>query len=440
MNYRTLGICAAVFCAGLLMPVRGCHKVVPPGPGPDNQIVDGGKGTHVVVVLDESAPSVAVTRMLDDPITRGLRKAGMLTIAYLRADKEWLEKKKYDKLMPVAGGAPMLLVLDKENTSDNIVYAGRLPTDFRTRDQIFAKAIGNLPPPEAISEVPKASRRQFSFKPAYQLSLPASGASYASMPGYGDANPLLPEKEFREFHVRDVFHGNLIFDQGNHNSCVGNSGVGSLEYDMWFQGMKLTKLSPACAYSPINGGYDAGAMISDLIPALMQQGTCTFETWGQHPVFLKALPAAQREKVMGECKKYRLDNDGGYACRNWEEICSALQSGYAVTLSVGVDNVKFHTFDADGVAGVGDVRHNHAVRVDGMRKIKGQWCLDLCNSWGKWGAWDDEINAGRAYITKDHLYSFGNRTEAIAFRAVQRRPDEPNDPPAYVGRFVPSGN
>ena len=57
-------------------------RTVNPGPGPDTQIVEHGKGTNVVVVLNESTPSVAVTQMIDDPITRGLRKAGMFSIAY----------------------------------------------------------------------------------------------------------------------------------------------------------------------------------------------------------------------------------------------------------------------------------------------------------------------------------------------------------------------
>ena len=134
---------------------------------------------------------------------------------------------------------------------------------------------------------------------------------------------------------------------------------------------------------------------------------CQFDKWGkgplrgQDPVFLSMLPKDQQKEVVKDALNYRLDDQGAYLCTTWEEICSALQAGYAVTLSVhvgGGSNAKFFQFDADGVAGIdlptpaemprngGLAGGNHAVCVNGYRRFPdGREVLDMQNSWKGYG-------------------------------------------------------
>ena len=88
----------------------------------------------------------------------------------------------------------MLTILDKNNTTDNLVYAGRLPTDFRTRDEIFNKSIGNLPPPMPMSEIPPPNRKKFGGGQDVKISLKFNEAKLGALPRYGEKNPVLPKE------------------------------------------------------------------------------------------------------------------------------------------------------------------------------------------------------------------------------------------------------
>ena len=401
------------------------------GPKPD---VTFATGKHVVVLVDETAPSIPLSLVLDDPLTRSMRLTGQFHVEPIQSD--WVKAKDYDKLLGEAGGAPACLILTRDGHK---VYAGRYPTDVRARDALFAKHVTDLPPPQPVAKgLPVVVDRGEEFK----VSKDAEGRDYieshgqrrllvargdaiklGALPRYAESNPVFGKNDWFDLDRRSVCDRSWIKNQGDISSCVGNGGVGTLELSRWYSGQQHIPLSPAFLYAHINGGRDEGAIISDVIGALSEHGTCPFEMLGQRPFYMKQLTADQKKAA----QRFKLAK--AYQCQTHEEAVSALLAGYSLTFGfqVGPNSGKF---DKYGVAGHDRGPGNHCVRADGVRKLPDdRWVYDVVNSWGDtWGPFKN----GRVFLDENHLFGGGCRADCVIIKSPIRDPDDPHEPPSYV--------
>src|SRR5689334_153362 len=101
------------------------------------------------------------------------------------------------------------------------------------------------------------------------LRLLASFPSKGKMQAYPDFEasgyPVFSPNDFVEVDTFPDF--NVILDQGNHGSCVGQGWVGAFMRAIFFATGRKVILSPAYLYSLINGNSDNGAIISDGVDA-----------------------------------------------------------------------------------------------------------------------------------------------------------------------------
>lgn len=436
LDERQVAATGVGLIAGLTlgMVALGIHIAGKPTPGPGPSPSPAQTGEFVVVIVDDVKPTVAEGAIIDGPALRSLKANGQ---AIVRSD-QWkrLKDKHYDSLVTQAGGLPMIAVLSKDG---HCAYVGKLPMQEAKLQQLLAKYVTGLPPPAsefltAVTPVSAGAPSQTRTDPGGQPFIDAGGSRrfLASRPGdskalakYGDFHPLIPESEWREIDRRPIFgSADWIYDQDGHGSCVGNGGVGALRRVRWLAGMPDVKLSPAALYAQINGGKDQGAVISDIIPALQNTGTCAFALVGQDPIYLRQLP----QKWKTEAARFRLGE--AYQVDSWEELGSALQTGrYVPVFGVQVGNTWTH-FDKFGVAGHDRGPGNHCLHADGLRKTgDGRWVLDTVNSWAySWGPFQN----GRVFLDKNHLFAGGDQPNIVVIRAAQ---DDPQDdgPPAYKG-------
>jgi hypothetical protein len=411
------------------------RPIVPPGPGPGPEPIPQGKGDHVVVVVDNTSPSIPQALILDNGLSRAMKKAGKLAICDLR--EEWTKAKRYDTLVAKAGGAPAVIILDK---SGDDVYSGRLPTDAKAFTALMQKSVLDLPPPLATAPRPRVVDLGRGMPSGADNGIPwiqvngdkrmlnarMDPVKMQALQKYGDHNPTFPQSEWFELNRQNVYGSpEWILDQNGVGQCVACGWVGALRRGRATIGASDVPLSSGFLYSLINGGQDQGAVISDGIDALKNVGTCTFATVGIKPFYTRQMPPGARE----EAKRFRLAD--AYRCDTWEELVSALLTGrFYPVYGVMVGN-NFSRFDSNGVAGHDRGPGNHCMMADGLRKLPdGRWVLDNVNSWSPtWGPFKN----GRCYLDKNHLFSGGVQPNICVLRLPSRDPQDTFDPPAWKG-------
>lgn len=412
--------------------LKGCSLPIPTPFVPD-------KGDHVVVIVDETAPSIPASIALNSPRLMALREKGKFSLVHLR-ETQFIAAKNYAPLLQKAGGAPAMLVM---TTGNGCVHAGRLPTDIKVLDDTLTEHVKDLPPPMAkpgdpdvISNGediqlqqdaespfivdPSGTKRRLTYKP--------NAAKFKALKRYGDHMPVFPEAEWVEVNRDAVFAAksddkvSWIYDQGRYGSCVGQGNTGALRRLRFMFGMKDVKLSPTYLYSLINGNQDNGAIISDGAEAMKKYGTCTFDLVGQDKIYQRQMPSNAKT----EAAQFKADDY--YACDSWAETVSAIIAGHQVTFGNQVGN-NWGRFDKYGACGHDRGPGNHCISADGLIKLgDGRWALRAYNSWGDdWGPFKN----GRMYLDKEHLFGGGCQPDVIVIRRPSRRDNEPNDPPAY---------
>lgn len=259
----------------------------------------------------------------------------------------------------------------------------------------------------------------------YLGSLPSGGKMMAMLPGWkASGMPMFDQRDW--FTLSRRGRGGIwdnIFDQNGHGSCVGNGWAGAAGKIRVLGGMKEVILSPAWAYSLINGNRDQGAVISDGIEAGKKSGYATFATVGQDPIYQRQMPAAAKQ----EADRFKLGE--AYQPESWAAVISALLTGrYIAVYGYQVGN-SLENFDKNGVAGHDRGPGNHCNHSDGVALLPdGRWVLDNVNSWKK--SWGPFAN-GRCYLDEKHLFGGGDQPDICVLEAVTDDPQEANDPPVF---------
>lgn len=426
------GIGGILASFALAFAMKGCT----PTPTDPTDIPANRTGKFVVVMVDESSPTIPEALVIDGPLMRALKVAGQCSICGI--NESWTKEHGYDTLLTKAGGAPAMLVLGEKDADNRApaIYAGRLPTDNKSLEERLGKYMAGLPPPlpvvadrivtrgQALKVQVDDKGREWVDTDGHARMLTAKPApnKFAALPAYAASNPTFPVNEWYDLNRRNVFGSqDWIYDQDGLNSCVGNGGVRTLRCIRALAGMKDVKLSPGFLYAYINGGQDQGAMIPDVIPALKKYGACPFDIMGQKPIYIRQLSAAAKQAAT----HYTLID--AYRCNTWEETCSALLTGrYVACFGIQVGN-SFYQFDQYGVCGHSNGPGNHCVMADGLKKLgDGRWALDVANSWGyAFGPWKN----GRVFMDKQHLFGGGDQASVVVMRLAGRTSKDGYDPP-----------
>lgn len=172
-----------------------------------------------------------------------------------------------------------------------------------------------------------------------------------------------------------------VLDQDRQNACNAFASIQALHVLRAQAGLPYVKLSPGNLYGRINGGRDAGSLLSDAIQALEKEGVCTVGTVPEFQWRPSRWPDTWRE----EAKKFRVLE--AWDCPSFDHIASAIMLGFPVNLGILV-GWNFRVRDdgwLDDYRGGGG---GHAMCGVGLlyHRERRTWGIKVVNSWGReWG-------------------------------------------------------
>ena len=183
----------------------------------------------------------------------------------------------------------------------------------------------------------------------------------------------------------------------NQRSCNGCTGWSAAQAEMRMRaarGFKFVKLSGAYIYSQINGGRDAGSVITDSQMQLMRAGTCTEAEFDYPNIY-----ASQARNITPLYKSLIT-----VTVSTFDEIGTAIQMGFFPQFGVTVGGI-FERFDSDGVAGYTRGMANHSVHGAGMKRAtSGKPIVEMPNTWGaQWGPFGN----GKCYLSEPAIAGAG---------------------------------
>ncbi len=245
------------------------------------------------------------------------------------------------------------------------------------------------------------------------------------LPEFGDAQAVLQPAQWKEICLPSLFQTIPVEDQGKTSSCVGHATASALTF-AWLQaGGKYHHFSPTYVYGLINGGRDAGAVISDAMTVLKNYGDAESSLVPEGMIFRQQFPA----EAFANAKRFRAVEV--LQCRTFADICTALSLGFPVVTGILVGQ-NFGNLDAEGVAPLPDtVLGGHALPLLGLKysQRRGAWLPLIKNSWSeRWGVQIDTPGGkqgGYAYLTEAHWN--GIRMDSWAIPAVFTDPDDHDD-------------
>lgn len=242
--------------------------------------------------------------------------------------------------------------------------------------------------------------------------IPENDTTRFSFPrfGVGMAAPLDPS-QWREIDLQ--WYGNPIWDQAATSSCTGQGVNAGMQICYMQSGRPLVEFNPYFTYGLVNGGRDAGAMISDCLRATMQTGACPRKDLPSNVMFRQQFPPT----AFAAASRFKLAQ--AYNCGTFEEICAAITLGFVCPLGIYVDD-GFPNIDSEGVSPVPRSNRGggHCILGMGLKKSSRYgWLIKIQNSWGsRFGI------KGHSYIHKGHF----QKMHPDAF-AIQSIIDDPQD-------------
>jgi len=240
---------------------------------------------------------------------------------------------------------------------------------------------------------------------------------------FGDQLFGQAQHDLREIDLAVVYK-NRILNQGSTSSCVGQGCASGMEL-VWKQlGNPAQEFTPYFTYGLINGGRDAGAMISNGLMALKRYGACPNGMLGQGVMYQSQFTQQMYDAAM----RFRLSL--AFKCNSFDEICQAINLGFCCPLGIMVGD-NFSNVDSEGVcplrtSGGG----GHCILGVGLKKHpRYGWLIKIQNSWGeRFGI------KGHAYLRREHFSQM--HPDAFAIQAAFDDPQDKNtedDVPVVTG-------
>lgn len=240
---------------------------------------------------------------------------------------------------------------------------------------------------------------------------------FGGLPKFRSALPTIPRSEWKEFTFAG--HAVPILNQGQTGSCVGHAAVEAFWRQWLIQNLPIpgSGFSACWTYAQINGGFDGGAVISDAMTSLIDDGVALLSDVPEGMIFKRRI--SNYASVSATARRYKAK--AAYHCETFDDIGSALQQGLMVVYAVragGSWDVDPNTGIVQFIRGAG----NHAQHGRGMKKINGLWYIDDQNSWGDtWGI------DGCCYVGEKHIANSGQDAFALQFDTPD--PQGPHLPP-----------
>ncbi len=233
------------------------------------------------------------------------------------------------------------------------------------------------------------------------------------VPAFASRYATLPRSAWQPRDVRWLELG--IWDQGQIGACGGFGACRQFAIAHRLAGHAPRKFSPWFVYASVNGGFDRGSVVSDLMETIQANGVCLDEQVPNGEFLLSRIGAEARKTA----RRFRAREC--YALANFDEACTAWQLGCAVGIGIDV-GTRFQP-DAEGF--LPDQRGQaggHYMGTEGMLFARGQWWLIVANSWtAKWG------KNGYCFLPESYLTNAW--FEGFAVRDVTDDPEDPADQP-----------
>lgn len=217
--------------------------------------------------------------------------------------------------------------------------------------------------------------------------------------------------DLREIDLAPVYK-NHIRNQGSTSSCVGQGCASGMELAWKQAGNPPQKFTPYFTYGLINNGRDAGAMISSGLMSLKQHGACQEGILPSGVMYQNQFT----QEAFDNAKRFRLAL--AFKCRNYDEICQAINLGFCCPLGIMVGS-NFSQVDSNGVAPLRTSGGGgHCMLGVGLKKhAQYGWLIKVQNSWGtNFGI------EGYCYLRREHFSLMA--PDAFAIQAVF---DDPQD-------------
>lgn len=217
---------------------------------------------------------------------------------------------------------------------------------------------------------------------------------------------LIPESQWLEIDKSRFVVG--IKDQDGIGECLCEAIAGIAECCRAVMGLKKVVLSGSNLYGQVTQ-VDQGSDFEETLSAASSTGIAPESVVPEGAWKRGQWPSGWEQHAA----KYRVLEV--YDCPTREHIASAAQLGFHCLLGVSVTD-GFEP-DSNGIIRPYQIGQlNHGVYEAGMKRINGEWYLDLVNSWGtKWG------RNGRAWFPMSCLPA---RVNAWAVRGMCIPPDE----------------
>lgn len=243
----------------------------------------------------------------------------------------------------------------------------------------------------------------------------APRADFGGLPRYSAAEGLIPRSQW--FATPEDNYGARILNQGQQGSCVGHGTATAIEIQWLRQGGQPVPFSACWVYGLINGGRDAGAVVSDAMSAVMDYGICTEAEVPPGVIQSGRFPPVARAVAA----KWKVQ--AAYHCDSFDAIVSAILRGYTVVHGIDVGR-NYANVDRNGVAPLPDwIAGGHAQCSYGLKFIGGEPVIDTQNSWGKGFGID-----GMCRLRSAHFGPAG-RVDAFAVEVVDPTQDNDFPPP-----------
>lgn len=256
--------------------------------------------------------------------------------------------------------------------------------------------------------------------PRYLAALPPRD-DFGGLPRFGAANTLIPRGQWHDIDLTPLTGD--VWDQGQHGSCVGHGSAKAFEVAYRIAGGTIPPggFSPTSLYALINGGRDAGAVVSDAMDALMTRGLGLMADYPESVIYDRQLTAATLARVNAARARFKVAD--AFHCETVDAIGSAIMLGFPVSFGIAIRS-GFNQVGPDGIVPEGGmVIGGHCMLIVGMVTIGGKRYFIVMNSWGtRFG------KAGFCLLSEWH-FQRGGQLDAFAVRADMTDPQDPTPAP-----------
>lgn len=244
------------------------------------------------------------------------------------------------------------------------------------------------------------------------------------MAQFADNFPVLSREQWQEMDFR--FTNVPVLDQGHFSSCLGNATASGCMISRGLAGRKPVTLSAGFIYAQINGGRDAGAVVSDAFNEIQITGTCTAEEVGEAQIYKSQI----LESAYITAKKYRAAEV--FYCPSFDSIMTAITLGFPVIFGIVIGR-NFINLDNDGVvpSRIDMVLGGHAlVGYGSWKSSKYGWVIRTRNSWTKSFGLQGDCFIPETYFRNSDAFaikSMISNQDDIPDVILSETEEEPND-------------